>query len=195
MQQHQKQQCNFHCHFFGKYVLIVKYERFLQLFDENKKKGTEALKFVKKFDVALTVSDTTTLAHTDDYFSVGEILSFFGSNIDSFEDKKEALARASYLCERNQKEHGYEKHAPCLDDKFPEYSRFFFRKSKGRTVAWEQDEQKQLSGEVGLKNLKQLEEAKVFLEGHGLGDQVETPGVQVANVKYEKLQESTAVLK
>ena len=135
------------------------------------------------------------LAHTDDYFSVGEILSFFGSNIDSFEDKKQALARASYLCERNQQEHGYEKHAPCLDDKFPEYSRFFFRKSKGRTVAWEQDEQKQLSGEVGLKNLKQLEEAKVFLEGHGLGDQVETPGVQVANVKYGELQESTAVLK
>ena len=76
------------------------------MFDENKKKGAEGLKFAKTFQITLCHKDTTQLGNTDDFYSVGEILGFFGSSVDNFSDAQEALKRAVYLADRNQQEFG-----------------------------------------------------------------------------------------
>ena len=90
---------------------------------------------------------------------------------------------------RNQEEHCYAKQEPVIDEVYPEYSRFFFRKSLGKTRTHTQEEIKKLSGEMDLKSAKQLENAKLFMEGQGFPEDAPGSGsnASIVNVKWESL--------
>ena len=170
--------------------------RFLDLFQDNKALGKDALKFAKNFQMSVDHNDVTTVGTKEDFFPMGVILGAYGQGIKDFSTIKEALAATRHLCTLNMAEHGYEEKTEHLDEQFPQFSRFWFVMSKGKTMEHKQIVAKKLEQQVDLKSLVQLQEAKLFMEGMGFQEQ--EPGkssVEVENVKATELKKSVELLK
>ena len=138
----------------------------------------------------VTAEDNTEVGSKEDYFPAGKILNEHGCSWKDFKDPEEALARVRHLCARNQKEHGYEPKDEVIDDEYPEFSKFFFCFSLGKTQTHVGSQKKELSGSSGLKDMKQLEGAKAFFEGLGFeGDGAAAESsVKIENAKYQELK-------
>ena len=82
--------------------------RFLQIFQENKHLGRDALKFTKTFSVSVVHDDVTKIATKEDWFPMGTILGHYGSKVPDYKDMEAALTAVRHLCAKHQQEHGYE---------------------------------------------------------------------------------------
>ena len=158
--------------------------------------GKDSLKFASTFSMSLTHTDETVLGQTEDYYTVGQILSYEGQSLANFTDKAEALADVQYLVAKNMKLHAWseEDHPPNMDLVKPEYSKFWYVKGKGKETTWKQVEQLQLCGEANLKNAKQLTEGSKFMEGLGFQGELGT-GPEVENVKFNLMMKELETVK
>ena len=161
---------------------------FLDLFQDNKNLGKDSLKFVKTFSIGVQHNDVTTVGTKEDYFPMGQILAAYGQSIKDFPSEGDALEAVRHLCAKNREEHFYEEKPERLDEKYPAFSRFWFVMSMGKTEEHKQTESKHLDQQVDLKNLAQLEEAKVFMEGMGFNAERSGSTVQVENAKASELK-------
>jgi len=144
----------------------------------------------------VTHDDVTTVGTKEDWYPMGVILQSFGQKVSDFSDTNEALGAVRHLCAQNQQEHGYGEKPELLDDKFPQFSRFWFVMSLGKKQENKQNVKKQLEQHVDLKNLKQLEEAKVFMEGMGYKEgEPSSSSVQLENAKAMDLKKEVELLK
>ncbi len=169
--------------------------RFLDLFQDNKSLGKDALKFAKNFQISVDHSDTTSVGTKEDWFPMGHILKEFGQSVQDFKTMDDALAAVRHLCAQNRSEHGYEEKPEFLDEKFPQFSRFWFVFSLGKVQQHTSHVQKNLQQDVDLKNLDQLEKAKVFMEGLGFSEGSGSSSVQVENEKVAELTKAVELLK
>jgi hypothetical protein len=140
-------------------------KRFLELFEAGKALGKDGLKFMKNFQMKVSCDTATTIAFNEDYYSMGEILDKFGKRMSEFPSVDDALTAVRHLCAINQAEYEYEKTAERIDEEFPEYSKFWYRFSKGKY-----DENKTTCSNVlrqlsDIKTWRQLEQSKLIMEG------------------------------
>ena len=82
-----------------------------------------------------------------------------------------------------------------MDEKFPQFSEFWFVFSLGKKSEWQQTTTKQLEQKVDLNNMKQLEQAKVFMEGIGFSDTAGASSVKIENAKFSELQKQVELMK
>ena len=158
--------------------------------------GKDALKFAKNFQVSIDNNDTTTVGTSEDWYPLGVILQSYGKSVKDYPSTDDALAAVRHLCEQNRAEHGYEEKPEQLDEKFPEFSRFWFVMSLGKKKENQQNVQKKLSQQVDLKNMGQLEQAKCFMEGLGWKDEeAGTSSVKIENAKAGDLKKTVELLK
>ena len=150
--------------------------RFLDLFQDNKSLGQDASKFVKTF-------------------SMGQILAECGQSLKDSTNECDALEAVRHLCAKNRAEHHYEEKPEMLDKKYPGFSGSWFVKSMCKTQEYVQTVSKNLGQQVDLKNLAQLEEAKLFMEGMGLNKEKSTSRVQVEHPKADGLTKKNELLK
>ena len=169
--------------------------RFLDLFQDNKNLGKDALKFAKNFQMAVTHNDVITVGTKEDYLSIGQILGLYGQTIKDFESTEKALEAVRHLCALNRQQHCYDEKPEQVDDKFLIFSKFFFVIGQGKTCLHTSDVQQKLQQDVDLKNLQQLEEAKLFMEGMGFKDEADKSSVQLENVKAGEAKKLVELLK
>ena len=162
-------------------------KRFIELFEAGKALGKDGLKFTKDFQMKVSCDTATTIAYNEDYFPMGEILEKFGKRMAEFPTVDDALKAVRHLCDVNQAEYEYEKKAERIDEEFPEYSKFWYKFSKGKY-----DENKTTCSNVlrqrnEIKTCRHLEQSKMITDGASLGDmagKIEQP--KVASVKWEE---------
>ena len=176
-------------------------KRFLELFEAGKALGKDGLKFMKNFQMKVSCDTATTIAFNEDYYSMGEILDKFGKRMSEFPSVDDALKAVRHLCDVNQAEYEYEKKAERIDEKFPEYSKFWYRFSKGK-----HDENKPTCSNVlsqcsDIMTGGQLEQSKLIMEGAALGKNAgEIVQSSVGSVTWEaepyaELQQNVKLLK
>ena len=177
-------------------------KRFLELFEAGKALGKDGLKFMKDFQMKVSCDTATTIAYNEDYFPMGEILEKFGKRMAEFPTVDDALKAVRHLCDVNQAEYEYEKKAERIDEEFPEYSKFWYRFSKGK-----HDENKTTCSNVlrqrsEIKTSHQLEQSKLIIERSvalgKIAGEIEQP--KVASVKWEEepgteIQQNVMMLK
>ncbi len=176
-------------------------KRFLELFEAGKALGKDGLKFMKDFQMKVSCDTATTIAFNEDYYSMGEILDKFGKRMSEFPSVDDALTAVRHLCAINEAEYEYEKKAERIDEEFPEYSKFWYRFSKGK-----HDENKTTCSNVlrqrsEINTSRQLEQSKLIMESVALGKiagEIEQP--KVVSVKWEEepgaeLQQNVRMLK
>ena len=138
----------------------------------------------------------TTMGTQEDFFPVGVILGAYGQSLRDFSSTDDALAAVRHLCALNREEHQYEEQPEYLDEKFPAFNRFWVVMPRGKIQEHKQVVQKKLEQNVDLKNIAQLEEAKLFMEGMGYNSVEAAPsGVQVENAKAIELKKNVELLK
>ena len=169
--------------------------RFLDLFQDSKSLGKDALKFAKTFSIGVKHNDVTTVGTREDYFRVGMILAEYGQSIKDFGSENDALEAVRHLCAKNRAEHHYEEKPGPLDEKYTSFSHFWFVMSMGKTQEHKQTVSKNLEQKVDLKNLAQFEEAKLFTEGVGLNTERSASSVQVEHTKADGLDKKNELLK
>ena len=169
--------------------------RFSDLFQDNKNLGKDALKFVKTFSIGVQHNDVTTVGTKEDYFPMGQILAQHGQSIKDFASEGDALEAVRHLCAKNREEHQYEEKPEKLDEKYTGFNRFWFVMSMGKTAEHKQIETKNLEQQVDLKNIAQLEEAKVFMEVMGFNEERSVSSVQVEHAKAGELKNKNELLK
>ena len=169
--------------------------RFLDLFQDNKNLGKDALKFAKTFSIGVQHNDVTTVGTKEDYFPMDQILAGYGQRLKDFTNESDALDAVRHLCAKNRAEHHYEEKPEMLDEKYRTFNRFWFVMSMGKTQEHKQTVSKNLDQQVDLKNLAQLEEAKLFMEGMGLTTEKPTSSVQVEHTKADGLEKKNELLK
>ena len=163
-------------------------KRFIELFEAGKALGKDGFKFMKDFQMKVSCDTATTIAYNEDYFPMGEILEKFGKRMAEFPTVDDALKAVRHLCDVNQAEYEYEKKAERIDEEFPEYSKFWYRFSKGKY-----DENKTACFNVlrqrsDIKTAGQLEQSKLIMEGAALGNEAgEIVPACVGSVKGEEL--------
>ena len=156
---------------------------------------------MKNFQMKVSCDTATTIAFNEDYYSMGEILDKFGKRMSEFPSVDDALTAVRHLCAINQAEYEYEKKAERIDEKFPEYSKFWYRFSKGK-----HDENKTTCSNVlrqrsEIKTWRHLEQARLIMEGAALGEIAgEIVQPKVASVKWAEepgaeLQRNVRMLK
>ena len=170
--------------------------RFLDLFQDNKNTGKDSLKFTKTFQMSVEHKDVSTVGTKEDYFPMGVILGAYGQTLNDFQSVDDALAAVRHLCGLNRDEHMYEEKPEKLDEKFPQFSRFWFVMSEGKKQEHKQEVMKHLEQHADIKNVAQLDEAKLFMEGMGFKSvEPGTDGVQVENAKACELKRNVELLK
>ncbi len=140
-------------------------KRFLELFEAGKALGKDGLKFMKDFQMKVSCDTATTIAYNEDYFPMGEILEKFGKRMAEFPTVDDALKAVRHLCDVNQAEYEYEKKAERIDEEFPEYSKFWYKFSKGKYDENKTTCSKLLSQQCDIKTVGQLEQSKLIMEG------------------------------
>ena len=172
--------------------------RFLNHFTNDKPLGKDSLKFAKEFVVAVTHGDTTTVGSKEDCYPIGVILKEFGRGLNDFPNVEEALAAVRHLCAVNQAEFGYEPKAEAIDEKFPEYSKFWYRLSLGKEEKNTSSCVKNLHQQSDVKTLSQLHQAKIFMEGMGFNeenDKGDDTSVTIESVLYTELKQKVELMK
>ena len=156
---------------------------------QDKGKGSaEAMKFHFEFSGHIEHHERAMWKTQEDWMGVGEILQLHGRSVAEFADEEAAFQDAKYLSEKNSQEQGWDlaDYPPQVDGVKKVYSKFWFQKSDGKVTTIEQDQYKKLEGTCVAKNLKQVEEGMVFMEG--LGFQPESTGVAIEYVSHSELQ-------
>ena len=162
--------------------------RFLDLFQDNKHLGKDSLKFAKEFNMAVDHDDTTKVGTVEDWYPMGEILKWFGQSLNDFASVNDAMIAVRHLCAQNQALHGYEDKPESIDEKFPQFSRFWFVKGLGKTKEATGNVRKTLSQGVDLRNIAQLEQAKLFMEGMGWPGEQPSSSSVIENAKATELK-------
>ena len=151
---------------------------------------------MKSFHVEVKHTDLTVVGNVEDYWPAGKILADFGMDISSFEgNSKKLLEVPKHICQKNQQEHGYEPKEPQIDEKFPELSKFWYVFNLGKKQTHVGAVQKKLEQDSQLKDLKQLEAAKCFMEGIGFHPEGPESSCQIENAKYTALMNQVDILK
>ena len=161
--------------------------RFLCLFQDNKNLGKDSLKFAKNFAVKVEHQDTTQVGSKEDWYTASYILKEHGSSIADFKTVEDALECVRYLCRTNQEQTGYEPKPEVPDEKYPQFTKFWYVWSLGKVEQHTSSCGKKLEGESELKNLDQLELAKCFMEGLGYNNTASS-SVKIENAKSQELQ-------
>ena len=170
--------------------------RFLSLFEDSKDKGKDALKFAATFTIMVRHEDTVSVGRSEDYFPIGKILAHHGQSVSDFKTVKDAIKAVRHLCKLNKAEFGFEEKPEGLDEVYPQFSKFWYVFSAGKTTTNTSTQSKELEQSADLKNIKQLEQAKIFMEGLGFnGDAVADTTVTVANVKFDEVQKKRSCLR
>ena len=169
--------------------------RFLTLFQDNKQLGRDSLKFAKTFHCKVDHEDSTVVGSKEDWYTAGTILKEHGFSFSEFDTVEKALAAVRHLCKKNQEGFGYEPKAESIDEAYPQFSKFWFVFSLGKTEQHTSTVGKKLEQETDLKNLEQLEQAKIFMEGIGFQGDTGASQVKIENVKYQELQKTVEMLK
>ena len=156
------------------------------MFQEDKFKGKDALKFVKNFECALEHQDKTTIKQREDMFPIGLILAEYGQKVQDFPSVEKALAAARHLCKLNRQEHGYEEKPEFIDKEFPQFSKLWFVFTSGRETENAQVVSKKLHQNAPVKTTSQLEQAKVFMEGMGFDEEVGSGGDASASIEHAR---------
>ena len=89
---------------------------------------------------------------------------------------------------KNSEANGWsmEDHPPQIDEVKPEYSKYWFVKRKGKETTWTQTQSKKIEGEVGLKNLEQVQSGCRFMECLGFPKEKGSQAI-TENMKYTLL--------
>ena len=167
------------------------------MFQDNKMLGKESLKFAKSFHVTVAHEDVTEVGRVQDYWPAGKILAEFGMTVADFDTNEELLKAVQHLCKSNAEEHGYELKEAKIDEVFPQFSKFWYVFNLGKKQTHVGTVAKKLEQESELKDLKQLETAKMFMEGIGFrpDDGPSSSSVLIENVKYNALITQVDILK
>ena len=153
---------------------------------------------MKEFMVQITHLDEVKSGKVEDYFTMGQILEVYGQRTQDFKNINEALAATRHLCKKNAEDYGYAEKPEYIDKAFPQFSKFWFVKSNGKTTTNISVTQKQLSQAGELKSVSQLKDAMVFMEGVGYDKDAAIEGHaagKIANVKHEALIKQVELLK
>ena len=128
------------------------------------------------------------------------ILQLNGLCMQDFDSTEAALQCADRLFEKNKEEFGHAGNID-LDSEDPMIRKYQYVQSHGKKRTWSQDERKHLDGHSHLKGgVKQLDEAKNFLECMGPGDVTqlrvgEESTVKIKSVQFEKCEEKCKSLR
>ena len=125
---------------------------------------------------------------------MGKILESYGQTLKDFTSIEDALTAVRHLCAKNREEHQYDEKPEYVDDNFLAFSKFFFVMSKGKVQEHKQVVHKKLEQTVDLKNIAQLDEAKIFMEGIGYNS-VDEAAPKVENAKAIELKKNVELLK
>ena len=174
--------------------------RFLQLFQANKDKGKDSLKFAINFGMEVSHSDESTIGKKTDYYPIGFILREHGMQISDYKNSGEALEAARHLVKKNAEHFGWDpkKYPEKVDEKHPEFSTMWFVWSLGKTETYHSVQKKTLSQDAPLDSMAKLEQGKVFMEGIGWQDPDAESGsssVTIEAAKYQELQAKVELLK
>ena len=142
-------------------------------------------------------SDVVDISQVEEYMPMGQILGYYGKTVSDFPTTGKALEAVRHLVKKNCAEHGRDpKDKPeAIDDAFPEFSKFFFVWCLGKKSSNIGETSKELSQAADLKNVDQLENAKLFMEGMGFTKKLEESQPAIANVKYEDILKAVEVMK
>ena len=154
------------------------------------------MKFVKNFKVAVEHQDVTQIGTIEDMYMAAEILKRAGTPWESFENSTKALEACKHLVSKNAEEHGHEVKAD-IDNKFPQYSKFWMCYGKGKETTGKQITSKKLAQDAGLNNLQQLEFAKSAMELIGWQEPSQSSGTQpqIENALAGELKKLSEIMK
>jgi hypothetical protein len=106
------------------------------------------------------------------------------------------MTAVRHLCAENRKFQGGDEKPEIIDAKYPQFSRMWFIFSLGLTKTHTQKTEKRLEGVTDLKNLAQLQQAKIFMEGMGIEDAENlTSGTHIEGEKVAELKKTLELLK
>ena len=127
---------------------------------------------------------------------MGTILGKFGKRLSDYKTTDDALAAVRHLVKENQVYNTHDDKPEQIDEKYPEFSRFWYVFSKGLTKTHTQDTEKKLEGVGDLKTVAMLEQGKMFMEGLGFNEElVAGDGAKIENAKAEELKKKLELLK
>jgi hypothetical protein len=165
---------------------------FVKMFlDHGAGSSKDSLKFHFNFSGSIVHTDTTAMSSRSDYHSVGEILGFFGRTLAEFPSFDEALEDVKYLVAKNAQQEGWTEaeHPAQMDADKPQYSRFWFCKSGGKTESWKSETVKKLTGQADLKDdPRKLQNSLAFMEGLGYeASAAESSSVLISTPKWQEM--------
>jgi hypothetical protein len=173
--------------------------RFLAFFKNDKHLGKDALKFHKTFEVKVNHQDVTMVGCLEDMFPINTILTRCGGRkVHEYASVDEAITHVRHLCAINQRDYGYEAKEEAIDEKYPEFSKFWYRFSLGKEEKNVSTQSKELVAKGDVKTIGQLAAAKVFMEGMGFdetADQADDSTVQIESVLYAELKQKIELLR
>ena len=170
----------------------------MQLFEDNGAgKGKGCLNFTKEFAVAIRHHDVVAVSKVEDYMPMGQILGYYGKTVKEYSNIEKALAAVRHLVSKNEAEWDRDPkdHPEAIDQEFPEFSKFYFVWCLGKKTDNIDETSKELSQSAPLKNVAQIEAAKLFMEGMGHNPMVEDSQPTITNVKYEEIAKAVEGIK
>ena len=170
------------------YVCLHALLRFLAAFQDNKHLGKDALKFAKTFNMGVKHEEKVKIGSREDMYTASYILTELGMPWAQWGSAQEALDAVKHLQTENARIHGYEKKMN-LNEEFPMFSQFWYVFAEGKQKSTEQIIRKELSQDTDLKNVGQLEAAKLAFELHGFDDGAAELGDSSASVENAKAAE------
>ena len=173
--------------------------RFLNLFNNDKHLGKDALKFHKSFEVSVKHRDETSVGCVEDMFPMNTILEKCGGRrVHEYLNVDEAITHVRHLCAINQRDYGYEAKEEKIDEVFPEFSKFWYRFSLGKEEKNISTQSKELIAKGDVKTTAQLAAAKIFMEGMGYdetADQADASTVVIESALFTELKQKVVLLR
>ena len=108
------------------------------------------------------------------------------------------MTHVRHLCAINQKDYGYEAKEEKIDEKYPEFSKFWYRFSLGKEERNVSTQSKELVAKGEVKTIGQLSATKVFMEGMGFdetADQADDSTVTIESALYAELKQKVELIR
>ena len=152
------------------------------------------IKWALNFDKKVTFEEGSTSEFTEDYYTGASILALNGATWHEFGSDEKAMEAVQHLVQQNEEtfDTDLEEHPHIVDPKMPQFSKYWYIASKGKTTSIGSKETKELRGTSSVKNAKQLQDAHVMMEAlpssfSGDGAEGQKDG-KIVSVKFEELQ-------
>ena len=148
---------------------------------------------VMNFEKSLQFENNTKTTSNEDYQTAANILKLNGMDWKAYDTDEDAMAAVQHLVSKNNIDMSTDltEYPPKIDHDMPMFSQFWYIQSKGKDRTFETKETKSLSQAGGLKNLQQLDDARLMMEAVPTsltdGPTDAKPG-QIVSVKYEELK-------